>query len=65
MKAKKFSFTKEGIQDFFFRHVEKLFFGVACGLILVFLWFGLKTPKFDATTPKDMLTNAEQADRKV
>lgn len=63
MSKKKINFSKEGIGEFFFRHVEKLFFGLACGLILLFVWFGVKTPKFDEITPKEMLTQSEQADR--
>ena len=62
MKIKKFSFSKDGIKDFFFRHVEKIFFGTACALILLFVWLGLKTPTFDATSPREMLTKTEQAE---
>jgi len=62
MKVKKFNFSKEGIKEFFFRHVEKVFFGLACGLIIFFLWFGLKTPSFDAISPKEMLAKTEQAE---
>ena len=58
----KFTFSKEGIKDFFFRHVEKLFFGLACALILFFMWFGFKTPAFKATTPEDMLSKTRQAE---
>ena len=62
MKTKKFSFSKDGIKNLFFRHIEKMFFVLACSLILVFVWFGFKTPIFDSITPREMLTKTEQAD---
>ena len=61
----KFTFSKAGIKDFFFRHTEKLFFGLACGLILFFVWFGLKTPKFEEITPKQMLAKSEEANKYI
>ena len=63
MKAKKFNFSKAGIKEFFFRHVEKVFFGLACGLIVLFLYLGLATPKFNDISPKEMLTKTEQAEK--
>ena len=65
MKTRKFKSNKQRLGDFFFRHVEKLFIGVACGLILPFIWFGFKTPIFDATTPRDMLSKTEQAEKYI
>jgi len=65
MKTKNFNCNKQGLKDFLFRHVEKLFFGLACGLILLFVWIGFKTPIFDATTPTDMLTKTERAEKYI
>jgi len=62
MKKKKLNLSKDGIKNFFFRHVEKLFFGLACGLILLFVWLGFKSPAFKATTPKEMLSKTQQAE---
>ena len=33
MKKPSFNISQEGIKDFFFRHSEKLFFGLSVGLI--------------------------------
>jgi uncharacterized membrane protein YgcG len=63
MKTKKISFSKDGIKDFFFRHVEKIFFGLACLLILLFFWIGFRTPAFEETSPKELLAKSENADR--
>ncbi len=62
MKRPKIDLSKEGIKEFFFRHGEKVFFGAACALILLFFWMGFSTPAYNTTTPSEMLQIAERAE---
>lgn len=61
MKKPKINLSKQGIQDFFFRHSEKLFFGLAVCLIALFFWLGFKTPRYQDTTPSAMLQTSQRA----
>ncbi len=61
MKKPNINLSKDGIKDFFFRHTEKIIFGIACILILMFFWMGFKTPTYDAITPQAMLDKTKQA----
>ena len=65
MKKPKVNLTKQGIQDFLFRHVEKLIFGMTCALVLFFVWFGFKTPAYDGTTPDKMMDMTKQANQYI
>ncbi len=62
MKKPNISLSGDGIKEFFFRHGEKVFFGVAAGLIAVFFYLGWKTEVYDDTNPTDMLNTAQRAD---
>lgn len=65
MKKPKIDLSKQGLKDFFFRHTEKLFFGLAVALIGLFFWLGLKTPAYDATTPSAMLQTSQKAGERM
>ncbi len=53
--------NKQSIQSFFLHHTEKLIIFLAVSLMGWFFWSGYKTEVFDETTPRQLLTMAEQA----
>jgi hypothetical protein len=61
MKKLKIDFSKQAIQQFLFRHVEKVVLGVSVLLIGLFFLMGVKTPKFDTTTPAALMQTSSQA----
>ncbi len=61
MKKTKLKLDKQSIQEFFFRHSEKLFFALTIGLIALFFWIGFSTPSYDETTPAAMLATSLSA----
>ncbi|HMO13396.1 MAG TPA: hypothetical protein PKD64_06070 [Pirellulaceae bacterium] len=61
-KAAKASKSDRVSNDFLVRHGEKIGFGVAFILLAVFVWLGLRTPRYEATTPVNLYkTAAEKA----
>lgn len=65
MKKPKIVLSKQGPSDLFFRHTEKLFLGLATGLIGLFFWLGLKTPAYNATTPTALLQTSQRAGERM
>ncbi len=65
MKKPRIDLSRQGLKDFFFRHTEKFFFGLAVGLIGLFFWLGLKTPTFDATSPTALLQMSQKAGERM
>lgn len=58
MAKKKLKLDKDSVNKFFIDHGEKFLFGLAIGLIALFVWLGLKTPNFSETTPQALYENA-------
>ncbi len=57
--AKTFSKHNQGsANDFLIQHVEKIGFGIACVLVGVFVWLGLKSPRYENTTPQSLFDTA-------
>lgn len=61
MKKLKIEISKQTINQFFFRHVEKVVLGVSVFLIGLFFVLGFSTPGFDTTTPSALLQTSTQA----
>lgn len=59
------SINKQSIGTFFLHHTEKLILALCLALFGLFLWMGLKTKPFDASTPSKLVSSAERADQHV
>ncbi|MEZ6093064.1 MAG: hypothetical protein R3C03_02330 [Pirellulaceae bacterium] len=63
--ARKFSFDKDAIRQFFFLHVEKVIAGFALILLLGFLWIGWSNKPYTAQTPAQLKSLASKADQYI
>ena len=57
--------NKQSIGTFFLHHTEKLILALCLALFGLFLWMGLKSKPFDASSPSDLVRSAERADKHV
>ena len=62
---KKPDLSKEGMQEFFLLHSEKVVLGICLVLFGVFLWLGLKKEPYTEKTPSDLDNLAKQADEYI
>ncbi len=58
-------FSKQGMQDFFLYHTEKLILALSVILLGLFFWMGYKTPQVSLGTPSDLSKKADQAEQYV
>ena len=59
---KKPDLSKEGMQEFFLLHAEKVVLGVCLVLSGLFLWMGMKKEPFTEKTPSELTSLAQQVD---
>jgi hypothetical protein len=58
-------FSKQGMQDFFLYHTEKLILLISVVLLGLFFWMGYKTPQASLGSPTDLSKKADQAEQYV